>query len=468
MKAVVRAVAPPDPTPLLFCIAIISALLWSEDTGWASFLPILAVLVPSIVYFLTINLDFAAVVLIGSVAGSRYFVPISGLKARPEHIAIGLLLLALPFWMKAGVRVRTWIAADYLLVLYIGMNFCSSLFTSPSPSQTSRWAAQQTAVILPYFVVRFIASTPERFRRVFGVFLCIGVAEAAYAILAFFSNLAFGTSYGIELGQYGIIPGTYGTLYEANLLGSYSGACFIVLLVLYFTNPRKKYLSGICITFSAAAISLSRGAVLATALATLLAVGYAWRTKIIQHKALRNVGLTILGVTLVLTPALVSMYSERLSTVDVTDITADDTITGRVVTSAIALEDIVSHPFFGTGTSSFQLTFDYSQVDPNVEAGWIGNTELRVLHDTGLVGLALLASFLLLLLLPARKLLKQELHPRLLGLLLAGFVYCISFQATEGTLLGFPWIHLGLIGCAISIYGEQDTATPLPKHTGLR
>jgi hypothetical protein len=29
-------------------------------------------------------------------------------------------------------------------------------------------------------------------------------------------------------------------------------------------------------------------------------------------------------------------------------------------------------------------------------------------------------------------------------------VYCVAFQATEGTILAFTWVHLGLIGCAVS------------------
>lgn len=456
MRPLASAVAPPDPTPLIFCLVILSALLWSADAGWASFLPILVVLVPSVIYFLATNLTFAAGALIATAAMSRYFVLISGLKARPEHIAIGLLLLALPFWIKSGIRVRPWIAADYLLALYVALNFFSSAFASPSPSQTLRWATQQTAAILPYFIARFVASTPHRFQRVFNIFLCIGVAEAAYATVAFFSNLTFGTSYGIELGQYGTIPGTYGTFYEANLLGSYCGACFVALLTMYFAHRRTIYLSGMCITFAAAAISLSRGALLATVLGTILAFYWGWRQRIIQKKALRNVVLTLSGVTLLLTPALYSLYQQRLSTVDVSDITADDTIGGRIVTSAIALDDVAAHPVLGTGTSSFQLTFDYSQVDPNVESGWIGNTELRVLHDTGAVGLAVLALFLLKLFLPARKLLNTGFHPSLLALLLGGTVYCFSFQSTEGTLLAFPWVHAGLIASAISIQQRRS------------
>lgn len=449
--------AAPDPTPALFLVAAASAMLYAEQMiAPAVLLPAL-VIVPVLVYLFSTSIILAAGTLIAGTAMPRFFVEISGLKARPEHIAIGLLLLLLPFWIKAGHRVRTWITADYLLALYIGMNLFSSVFTSPSPSQTLRWASQQVLVIAAYFIVRLLCSDLSGFKRVFDILLTVGVLEAIYAIAAFSSNLLFSTSFGVELDQYGTIPGIYGTQYEANLLGSYSGACSIMLLLIYFIRPKRRYLAGICCTFAAAAISLSRAAIVGTVLAFILAIFFAWRLQIIHRRTLRNVAVAIFAVILGLAPVLFSLYRQRLSTVDVTDVTADEDIEGRVVTSAIALNDIALHPVFGTGTSSFQLTFDYSQIDPSVEAGWISNTELRITHDTGVVGLLIFVAFLILLIVPGWKLLRRELQPELLALMISGIVYCVSFQATEGTLLAFPWIHLGLIGSALSIFGAKGT-----------
>ena len=49
-----------------------------------------------------------------------------------------------------------------------------------------------------------------------------------------------------------------------------------------------------------------------------------------------------------------------------------------------------------------------------------------------------------------------------LGLLFAAVLYSISFQATEGTFMGFSWIHLGLIACAVSL--SQNTCETLPDQ----
>ena len=100
---------------------------------------------------------------------------------------------------------------------------------------------------------------------------------------------------------------------------------------------------------------------------------------------------------------------------------------------------------FGTDTSPSSPEFGWE------EQGWIGNTEMRVLHDTGVVGLLVFILFAVSLVYRAWKALKLEPNPALVALLASLLVYCITFQATEGTLLAFSWVHLGLIGCAISV-----------------
>ena len=118
-----------------------------------------------------------------------------------------------------------------------------------------------------------------------------------------------------------------------------------------------------------------------------------------------------------------------------------------------AFDEVLKHPLLGGGTSSFQLTFDWQSLGEEWEdQGWIGNTEMRVLHDTGIVGLVVFGAFLVSLYRRSRKVLKLESNPELVALLASALVYCVSFQATEGTLLAFSWVHLGLIGCAISIF----------------
>jgi len=156
-------------------------------------------------------------------------------------------------------------------------------------------------------------------------------------------------------------------------------------------------------------------------------------------------------------PAVAPQYIERFNTVDIGEPAMDPNTLTRVVQVSTAFDEVTKHPFMGGGTSSFQLAFDWQSLGEDwEEQGWIGNTEMRVLHDTGIVGLAVFVAFLLLLYRQSRKVLKSESSPELVALLASAVVYCVSFQATEGTLLAFSWVHLGLIGCAISIFVASE------------
>jgi hypothetical protein len=46
--------------------------------------------------------------------------------------------------------------------------------------------------------------------------------------------------------------------------------------------------------------------------------------------------------------------------------------------------------------------------------------------------------------------------PELLALMVGAGVYLLTFQATEGTVMAFCWVHLGLIGCAVAAYSRAE------------
>src|SRR3977135_3395713 len=106
MKSISSHASIPNPTPLLFLMAGTGAwwllcLVCLADPG-ASWLMLVwslgaFILVPAGVSVLVSRPSFAVIVLMVAVAMPRLFVQVSGLKARPEHVACGILLLALPF-----------------------------------------------------------------------------------------------------------------------------------------------------------------------------------------------------------------------------------------------------------------------------------------------------------------------------------------------------------------------------------
>jgi O-Antigen ligase len=463
------AIAVPNPTPLLFLMAVI--LAWNLSTGdkgpfsltatWA----VLAVILVGAVYLLSQRPMIAATILIASGAIARLYVQVFGLKARPEHFAIVLFCLTLPFWYRRDWQKVQWAFPDLMLVLYIASNLGSSLIMSIAPAQTLKWASQQVIVILPYFLLRLFCNNRERFRKCFNILLVVGTCQAAIGVFCFACNVAFGTQFGMEPGQYGNIPGTFGVAYEANILGAISAATFIMALTTYLGERRRILLWGAVISYAGLVVSLARAAVGGTVIVLGALALMMFKAKRIQWPAMKTAGATLLICNVILLPIVGPLYVDRFSTLDVSDVRVDGDTAGRVIVLATAAENIVEHPFLGNGTASYQLLYAANNPLPGFDMGdapWIGNTEIRILHDTGVVGLI----FFLLVVFPlgwrALKILRQEWRPDLLALLLGCVLYAVTFQATEGTLLAFFWVQLGLLGSAVFLAQDflPDPGTP--------
>jgi O-antigen ligase len=466
MKTSSSVASIPNPTPLLFLLTALALLLWPDSIGITAAVVLAGIAVPVALFWLAKSPQVAIVFLLVASAVPRIFIEIGGLKARPEHIVSGMMLCTIPFlWKKREQSVR-WILPDYLALAYIALIFFSSLFTSIAPGQTGKWAVQQVLAILPYFFLRVLITDRERFRWAFRALLVVGAITCFYAIIAFYSYAIFSTKFGVETEQYGMEGGnlaaTYGLQFEANILGAYSAALAAMMLVMYLQERRRSFLIGFAFCgLLGMAVSLSRAAIGAAVIAVLMAGFIGWRRGLLNRKLISNVAIASLGAALLVGPFVFGHYIERFSTVDIADPTSDPNTLTRAVQTVSAIDEISRHPVFGGGTASFQLAFDWQNFGTEwQDQGWIGNTELRVLHDTGVVGLIVFVAFLFSLIRRSWKVLKREFSAELVALLLSGVVYSITFQATEGTLLAFPWVQLGLVGCAVSIMGRQQEQEP--------
>jgi hypothetical protein len=447
----------PNPTPILFLITATALLLWPDASGTTALLVGAAIAVPIAVFWMSYSAVGAMIALVIGSAAPRLYVEIGGLKARPEHVICGILCISILFLRKKRSQPVPWIWPDYLLMAYAALNLFSSLFMSIEPRQTIKWALQQVLVILAYFFLRVLVEDRAGLHKAVMALLAVGAATVTYGIICFYSNLLFGTEFGMTIGQYGDTPAPYGLQYEANLLGSYSGALAVMMLVIYLYDHRRRFLVGFALALSGMAISLSRGALGATFIGLSAAAIFGFKKRLLTPEVRSRLIKASLCALLVVLPAVAPQYIERFNTVDIGEPAMDPNTLTRVVQVSTAFDEVTKHPFMGGGTSSFQLAFDWQSLGEDwEEQGWIGNTEMRVLHDTGIVGLAVFVAFLLLLYRQSRKVLKSESSPELVALLASAVVYCVSFQATEGTLLAFSWVHLGLIGCAISIFVASE------------
>ena len=121
--------------------------------------------------------------------------------------------------------------------------------------------------------------------------------------------------------------------------------------------------------------------------------------------------------------------------------------------------EIPSHPLLGSGTASFNLSFDWARFIPewSSDKTWISNTLLRVLHDTGLIGLAVFLGFFVSLWRKIRRGWKGVKIPSdmILGLVAGLFVYVFAFQFGDGTILAFSWVHIGFLASAAILCGDD-------------
>jgi len=442
----------PNPTPLLFLITATAVLLWPDASGVTALLVAAAIAVPIAAIWLSYSASGAIIALIIASSAPRLFVEIGGLKARPEHFVCGILCISIFFLWKKRSQAVQWIWPDCLLIAYAALNLFTSLFMSIEPRQTIKWALQQVLIILTYFFLRVLIQDRKDLRKAFMALLVVGAVAVVYGIICFYSNLLFRTEFGMTIGQYGDTPAPYGLQYEANLLGSTSGALSVMMLVMYLYERRRRFLVGFALAFAGMAISLSRGALGATVIGLGAVAIFGLRKGLLRRQVVMNVGKATLCALLVVLPAVVPQYTERFNTMDIGEPAVDPNTLTRIVQVSSAFEEVLKHPVLGGGTSSFQLEFDWQSLGEEwEEQGWIGNTEMRVLHDTGIVGLVIFIGFLVSLVRRSKWVLKLEPNPMLIALLASALVYCISFQATEGTLLAFSWVHLGLIGCAIAV-----------------
>jgi hypothetical protein len=470
MRNSTSTISIPNPTPLLYVMAAAMAwYVWGEDADAIRTVAaciVLGLLIAGVAYLLSRRALLAVIGLIAAGAMSRLYFLVFGMKVRPEHLAVVFCCLAVPFWPRQKLQRTQWMLPDLLLVFYVASNLLSSLVMSIAPAKTLRWAMQQALVILPYFLLRMFCTDRDRFRKAFNILLIVGAVQAAIGVLCFFSNLAFGSEFGMEIGQYGDIPGTYGLNFEANILGAISAAAFVIMLIMYLKERRPILLWGTAITYAGVVIALARAAILAAILALALLIVVAIKIKLADRGGVKKLAQVILITSLVLLPVMMPLYLERFKTLDVSGVSDisdmsefDSNTATRIIVIASAMDGIMAHPILGNGTASFQLLVTNEDMGfGDDDAGtWIGNTEMRVLHDTGLVGLGLLLWFMGALALRSWKILKDGSRPELLALLFACVVYAVSFQATEGTLLEFFWVHMGLIGCAVSLYQRPET-----------
>jgi O-antigen ligase len=247
-----------------------------------------------------------------------------------------------------------------------------------------------------------------------------------------------------------------------------------LFLALYVGDHRRLgSLACFLIALLATILSYSRAALLALVITVCWVF---WKARPTRSDSKRTIVSFALPVVLILVVAVLTIsggLQERFSDLFTQGLTETTTIS-RFIEMQAALQDIPSHPLLGSGTASIQLSFDWASVVPEWAGNsvWVGNVTLRILHDTGLFGLATLFGFFISIWPKLRQGLRSNNSQTsmLVGLTAGALFYGISFQATDGTILAFSWVHLGFLASAAVIMGHPDESvgrTNLPVQASI-
>ena len=405
----------------------------------------------------------ALLVVIGASAMPVLVIQVSGWNARPEHVAGAMVTTAVAAWLALTRRRLRLNSLDYWVLAYVAINYISSAVGSPEPAATLRWALQNNLAVLPYFLIRVLVQDLETFGKAFRILLGVAVVESTYGLLCSVSNHIFGTTTGMAVGEYLVdVAAPYGSMYEPNLFGAYAAACAVMFLSLYLAaeHHRLGHLIGFLVASIASVLSFSRAALFALVVVICFIL---WKAR--SAKNGHRTKVVILGLagglaSLVAVTAVGGVLQERIANL-LTQGLSEETTISRVIVIQQALQEVPAHPWLGSGTASFNLSFDWTPYVPEwaSDKTWIANAPLRIIHDTGVLGLTAFLGFLVSLWLKIRRTPDKpnSQFPELFALSAGTLLYGISFQFTDGTILAFVWVQLGFLATAAILMNDCES-----------
>lgn len=140
---------------------------------------------------------------------------------------------------------------------------------------------------------------------------------------------------------------------------------------------------------------------------------------------------------------------------------ADSSVRIRVEFAKQGLRDWTDYPIAGGGIGSFGQKYTSSSQD----RAWLSNVFVRVLHDSGAVGLALFLAPMAILAWQAVRLIgtmRDDTDRLALSLAIAVAGMFIAFQATEGLQLAWYWFAVGLFAAALAVSRRARLANDGP------
>lgn len=415
--------------------------------------------------------------------------PLGGVLVRVDQLLASLLAVPLLAALVAGRRRLRVDSTAYWLAALLATNVIASVLNSPTRTYSLMQCLNLASAWIIYLLVINFVETRAELDRAFSRSIWAAIITTTLGVGAF--ALA---SAGLDVGGAEVSRsaaehlanayGAYGTMVEPNLFGAFAAA-FLVLAICLLAVPAsaasgtisRRLLRTVAVMSSVALLlSFTRAAWIGTMVGVACVVLFGRRTLGIRAARVgKPVAIGVgLALVLLLLPGITGDFL-RFKLVNLVNLESR-TATLRLLTSALALQQTLDHPIIGYGTFTFAPLIaqgsDFAQYT-GWRGLWIGNYLLLALHDTGIIGLALWCGLIWSILARAIRATRTlsatdpESAARTFAMTCAVITLLVSFLATTGFSLGYPWLLIGLLSA--HCHGAMAPApVPVPSaHPGM-
>lgn len=424
------------------------------------------------------------------------------------HPDQGVLVLLMPLvayaWWSGRLRL-TVTRFDWLVAGFLVCNAASSLLMSPSPRASLQGTVLLAGYAAMYFVVRLILANRQAWSPIATNWLiALGIAQAVFAVVALLLYSAGFGAAGVQEGH--LIEGSValeGTFWEPNLLGAYAALVAVFCASRFLLEPSgergRPFLFGLFIASLVLPLTLTRAAGLgfAAGMAAVAVAGWRFRREIRSWGRRMAVAGLVLGGVFLLTATVIDDFVSNVTQhpnflverwtpdswipapVQTPGTAAERPETGRAGPRAAASHDGVvaarsrssvegrldawrraveswrASPILGHGTLAGTSI---------VAGGWWYSSLVQALHDTGILGLALLvAVYLGAILLPLMACIRSGPSlsvANLMGFSAGNAILLLTSQFSSFLFVGFPWVFLGLTIAVAAGHSKTTLSTP--------
>jgi O-antigen ligase len=395
--------------------------------------------------FTWLRVEWTLPLMIAATALDRYRFDVAGAGLRVEHFVFLGIVLAWVLKMRPSAKQFHFTRADLLLVLFLGVTLLSSVWNAPLARESLKFFGLMCYGVVLFWFVRAAGAHAHAFTRAVWALIVVGVSASAFGIFAWLV-FPLGINLGVQTYSLGTFEtfSAYGILYDSNTLGMFAMAAALLQMTLLldarFAQWRIALSAGVVVTLLAVALSLTRTAWLGLAVGLFLIFVFSPRRRWVLVFGGAALALVVGAL---LANSVLAGGGGALADFSVTRLLTAKSIFFRLDAYARAWQDFLANPLLGNGANTFAQKY----TAPSGTRDWISNVVLMSLHDTGIVGMALLGGWLIWLGVATWRALKisSPRRPFLLALAIAYAALLVCYQATSVFWLGWNWIYLGLL-----------------------